>query len=400
MPDRDRVIIVGGGPVGMVSALRLARFGIPSLLLEASQTIPRDLRASTIHPPTLDMLDELGLAKPFIALGVVAPLWQVIHLGSRERVLFDLSLIADATRHPFRLQCEQYKLGPLLHAAITASGLVDFRLGATVTAGGQDADRVWVEVLLAGEARRFEGRYLIGADGAHSIIREGLGLTLDGFSYEAPTTLVTTPFRFEDHLPDLQGVAANYTWTWRDCGSMFRLRDEWRCTFYPRPGEGDMDLSDAAIERRLQGILARDAGYEIRERRNYRIHQRIVADYRRGRIVLAGDAAHLTPPTGGLGMNGGIHDAFNLTDKLDRIVNRGESEALLDLYTRQRRPVAKAEILAQSHQNRLRMQSWDAEHRNEVLKELRAIAADPARAKAMLLRSSMIEGLRQAAAAA
>jgi 3-(3-hydroxy-phenyl)propionate hydroxylase len=178
---------------------------------------------------------------------------------------------------------------------------------------------------------------------------------------------------------------------------MFRLRDEWRCTFYPRPGEADVELTDEVIESRMQGILARPAAYEVREKRTYKIHQRIVPDYRAGRIVLAGDAAHVTPPTGGLGMNGGIHDAMNLADKLARVV-KGESDALLDLYTRQRRPVAQAEILAQSHQNRIRMQLWDAEQRKEVMAHMRGVAADAERTKAMLLRTSMIDGLRQAAA--
>jgi 3-(3-hydroxy-phenyl)propionate hydroxylase len=146
----------------------------------------------------------------------------------------------------------------------------------------------------------------------------------------------------------------------------------------------------------MQGILPRSEPYEIREKRNYRIHQRIVPDYRVGRIVLAGDAAHVTPPTGGLGMNGGIHDAFNLAEKLARVMH-GESDALLYLYTRQRRPIAVAEILAQSHQNRVRMQLWDSEQRQEVMGRMRGVAADAERSKAMLLRTSMIDGLRQAA---
>ena len=92
MPDRNCVVIVGAGPVGLVSAVRLAQSGIPSILLEASATTPRDLRASTVHPPTLDMLDEIGVADDYIKLGIITDSWQVIHLGTRERVLFDLSV--------------------------------------------------------------------------------------------------------------------------------------------------------------------------------------------------------------------------------------------------------------------------------------------------------------------
>ncbi len=395
MPDRNCVVIVGAGPVGLISAVCLARSGVPSILLEASPTTPRDLRASTVHPPTLDMLDEIGVAQDYIKLGIITDCWQVIHLGTRERVQFDLSVIKDHTRHPYRLQCEQYNLCPILFEHAQASGLVDIHLGAEVTEVSQDDDKVLARVTVDGDTREFEGRYLIGADGAHSVVRRCLGLPLEGFTYDHSTTLITTPFQFEDEIPEL--VGANYTWTWLDAGSMFRLRDEWRCTFYPRPGEADQELTDDVIESRMQGILKRDEPYDVREKRNYRIHQRIVPDYRKGRIVLAGDAAHVTPPTGGLGMNGGIHDAVNLADKLARVCH-GESEELLDLYTRQRRPVAVAEILAQSHQNRIRMQLWDAEQRKEVMATMRAVAADAERTKAMLLRTSMIEGLRKAAA--
>jgi 3-(3-hydroxy-phenyl)propionate hydroxylase len=303
-------------------------------------------------------------------------------------------VLHDHTRHPYRLQCEQYNLAPLLIERARATGLVDLRFGAEVTAVSQDDDSVTARATCGDEPVEFEGRYLIGADGAHSVVRQHLGLPLEGFTYEHSTTLITTPFRFEDEIPEL--VGANYTWTWLDAGSMFRLRDEWRCTFYPRPGESDRELSDEIIESRMQGILPRDQPYEVREKRNYRIHQRIVPDYRVGRIVLAGDAAHVTPPTGGLGMNGGIHDAINLAEKLAGVM-QGESDALLDLYTRQRRPIAVAEILAQSHQNRVRMQLWDPEQRSAVMQRMRDVAADAELTKSMLLRTSMIEGLRQAA---
>jgi 3-(3-hydroxy-phenyl)propionate hydroxylase len=379
----------------LVAAVGLAQRGVPSVLLEASTTPPRDLRASTVHPPTLDMLDEIGVAEPYIKLGIITECWQVIHLGTRERVLFDLSVLKGHTRHPYRLQCEQYHLVPLLIERAKASGLVELRFGAEVTEVAQDTDKVVARIKANGDAQELEGRYLIGADGAHSVVRRSLGLPLEGFTYEHSTTLITTPFRFEDEIPEL--VGANYTWTWLDAGSMFRLRDEWRCTFYPRPGEPDQELTDEIIESRMQGILERGEPYEVREKRNYKIHQRIVSDYRAGRIVLAGDAAHVTPPTGGLGMNGGIHDAINLADKLARVLE-GEDESLLDLYTKQRRPVAVAEILAQSHQNRIRMQLWDPEQRKEVMSQMRGIAADPERSKAMLLRTSMIDGLEKAAA--
>src|SRR5258705_2679058 len=213
----------------------------------------------------------MGVAEDNIKIGFITEVWQVIHLVNRERVLFDLAEIKDHTRHPYRLQCEQYNLTPILLEHAKASGLVDIHLGAEVTEVSQDGDKVVARATVNGEQRVFEGHYLIGADGANSVVRRCLGFPLEGFTYEHSTTLITTPFRFEDEIPEL--VGANYTWTWLDAGSMFRLRDEWRCTFYPRPGEADQELTDDVIESRMQGILERSESYDGREKRNYRIHQ-------------------------------------------------------------------------------------------------------------------------------
>jgi 3-(3-hydroxy-phenyl)propionate hydroxylase len=124
---------------------------------------------------------------------------------------------------------------------------------------------------------------------------------------------------------------------------------------------------------------------------------RIAPDYRSGRVLLAGDAAHINSPSGGMGMNGGVHDAFNLTEKLKSVLG-GSGEGLLDLYTRQRRPIAEQEILAQADRNRSRMQECDPDRRRVMMDEMQAMLADPVRHKDYVMRSSMIEGLRKAAA--
>ena len=148
---------------------------------------------------------------------------------------------------------------------------------------------------------------------------------------------------------------------------------------------------------RLQGLAPSATGYDIREARAYRIHKRIVPNYRIGRVMLAGDAAHLNAPTGGMGMNGGIHDAMNLTYKLARVL-RGESPDLLDLYTRQRRPVALEEIIQQADANRKRMEDRSPDRRRAILAEMKSITADRTRHVAWLMKSSMIAGLDRAAA--
>jgi 3-(3-hydroxy-phenyl)propionate hydroxylase len=246
------------------------------------------------------------------------------------------------------------------------------------------------------EEERLAGRWLVGADGARSAVRAAMGQSLEGSTYPETTILTTTPFPFHEHLEGLSNV--NYCWTEGGTFSLLRLPGVWRASLYPRADETvDQALAPDAIEAKLQTIVARSSAYAVGEVRPYRIHQRLVDDYRHGRMVLAGDAAHLNSPSGGMGMNGGIHDAFALSDALIAIW-RGEADAdRLDRYTRQRRPIAEDAILAQAARNRRRMQERDPARRRAALADLRATAEDPARAHAYLLRSSMIEGLRRAA---
>ena len=391
---RFDVIVVGAGPVGLVCALKLARAGIDVLLLEAESELNQDLRASTFHPPTLDMLEEFGVTANVIRQGLITPTWQVRLHPSGEHAEFDLSILSDHTGHPYRVQCEQWKLSRMLVTKLTSELWFDARAVDVQ----QSADGVTLSVERDGEREKLQCSYLIGADGARSAVRKALGLGFEGVTFPETTILATTRFDFGAHLDGLSGV--NYCWAPSGTFSLLRLPGEWRVSLYPDDGEEvEAALEPAAIERKMQRIVARPQPYEVLQTRPYRIHQRVVDRYRVGRVLLAGDAAHLNSPSGGMGMNGGIHDAFNLGNKLARVL-RGEGDFLLDLYERQRRPVALEQILAQSGRNRARMQERDPEKRRTALRELQEIAADPQRALQHLLRTSMIEGLRQAEAIA
>lgn len=399
MTDR-RIAIVGAGPVGLVLALRLATLGVPSVVLEAEADIAEELRASTFHPPSLDMLDTLGLAAPLIAQGLVTPTWQVRRHEDGARAVFDLAVLKDDTAHPYRLQAEQWKLSRLVLAKLRAehAGTVELRFGCRVEQVAQDADGVTI----TGE--RFDPLrvpYAIGCDGARSAVRRAMGLDFAGDTYPETTILATTSFDFAAVFEGLSNV--NYVWTrhaaFSGTFSLLRVPGKWRASLYPAPGESVEDaLRPEAIERKLQAIHPKGTPYDVPDLRPYRIHQRIVADYRRGRLLLAGDAAHLNSPSGGMGMNGGIHDAMELAATLAPVWRGDSDPALLDRYTRRRRPVAEAEILAQADRNRARMRETDPERRAAMLAEMQRTAADPALARTALLRSSMIAGLRVAAA--
>lgn len=391
------VIVVGAGPVGLTAAYLLSRHGIPCTLIAAEPVLANDLRASTFHPPTLDMLHTLGLAEPLIAQGLRSPTWQIRLHETGERAEFDLSVLAGDTRHPFRLQCEQSRLCALLLDRLQAEGKVHLMLGQRVEEVVQHDHGVKVVArpVDGGDPVLVEGRYVIGADGSRSVVRQAAEIDFVGKTYPETTILATTPFPFQDHLPGLSNV--NYVWKAGGTFSLLRLRHLWRCSLYPDHDETiDDGLQPESIARKLQEIAPNAAGHEVLETRAYRVHMRIADDYRAGRILLAGDAAHVNSPAGGMGMNGGVHDAFELADTLRQVWN-GATPDLLDRYTRRRRPIAEQEVLAQADRNRARMQERDHDKRRDMLAALQATAADPIAAREHLLRSSMIAGLRRAA---
>jgi 3-(3-hydroxy-phenyl)propionate hydroxylase len=266
-----------------------------------------------------------------------------------------------------------------VHFSRGLAGFVADHRGVTVTT--DDGDEV-------------RGEWLIGADGAGSRVRACLGLPYEGRTYEHASVLVTTDFRFEDHLDGLANVA--YCWSAHGPFSLLRLPDCWRVSLYPDAGD---DLETLQKTERLRPVLARihpDARHaRLLGVNPYRVQERCVPRFREGRVLLAGDAAHLNAPSGGMGMNGGIHDAMNLVEKLLRVIG-GEPDDLLDRYSRQRRHLAAGAIIPQAADNRLRMQTRDPAEQEQKLSYFEEIAKDEERCRQFLLRSSMIAGLREA----
>ncbi|WP_376087245.1 FAD-dependent oxidoreductase [Roseomonas sp. CCTCC AB2023176] len=389
-----RIAIVGAGPVGLTLAVLLHRAGFAPQVFEAGPAIAEELRASTFHPPTLDMLDTIGVARPLIAQGLVTPTWQIRLHETGDRAVFDLSVLSEDTGFPHRLQAEQHKLSHLLLALLPAGTV---RFATPVAAVAQDADGVTLE-LEGGETARAD--YAVGCDGARSVVRRAMALDFPGDTYPETTILATTPFAFDAVLPGLSNV--NYVWTshpaFSGTFSLLRVPGKWRASLYPAPEETvEQALDPAAIERKLQAIHPKDTPYDVPDLRPYRVHQRIVEDYRRGRLILAGDAAHLNSPSGGMGMNGGIHDAFELAPTLTAVLRGETDDTILDRYTRRRRPVAEREIIAQADRNRARMREKDPDRRRTLLAEMQVLCDDRGRLREHLLRTSMITGLRQAA---
>ncbi len=390
------MVIAGGGPVGLFAAVRLSGFGIPVTLIEAADTVNQDIRASTIHPPSLDMMEPYGISAQAVAGGMPARQWQIRMHTTGEKALFDMGCIADITDYPFRLQFEQSKLCAIMGEMLSKDPLVEIHYGTRIKSFEQDDDSVTIFAEQGGEPLCLSGRLLIGADGAASSVRDHLNLAFEGSMYPERTVLVTTPFPFHEHLEDISNVS--YCWDTDGNFSLLRLPDQWRVSLYfPEGLTPDEALDEDHLEARLQSICATGQTYEISDKRVYRVHQRIVDRYDHGRVVLAGDAAHINSPTGGMGMNGGLHDAHNLTEKIEKIWHRGRDLSQLALYSRQRKPIAKREIMQQADRNRKRMTEKDPAKRRTSLLELQETTSDKEKQRAYLMKSSMYDGLAAAA---
>jgi 3-(3-hydroxy-phenyl)propionate hydroxylase len=400
--DDRRVLIAGGGPVGLLCAWLLGRRGVPVRLFDDNERPQADPRAATTHPATLDLLAEDGLADDMARVGLVAPIFQFWDRPSQQKIAeFDHAILADDTQHPFVVQCEQFKTANLLLTRLRKFPNVEIMYGHAVVGVQQAGGSVSVEVRGPRGAATHSGAYLIGADGGRSTVRKESGIAFEGFTWPERFIVFTTPYDFEARRGYCYRSYFADPGAWCNC---FKVSADgppglWRTVFPTDPSQPEADVtSDAATQALLQKFFPSGEPYEVVHRNLYVTHQRVAATFRKGRVLLAGDAAHVNNPIGGMGLNGGIQDAANLAEKLARILLDHAPEHLLDIYDRQRRTVAVEFVQEQSIANKKRLEASDPEARKRNLDDLRAIADDPARARRFLLRTSMIESQRRAAA--
>ena len=391
MTTSDRVLITGAGPVGLVAAANLVRHGVPVTVFEGGPDLSTESRASTFHPPTLDMLGDLDVARPLIAQGLIAPKFQYRNRRDGLIAQFDFSDIAEATRHPFRLQCEQSKLTRIICDRLRGEQNFDIAFSSPVRSVTQTADNITVTVERDGKSETRSYRWLIGADGARSDVRRSLGIEFEGFTWPERYLVVSTPFDFYNAIPDLVSVsyvADPVRWYF-----LLQIPGLWRVMFRVAAEESDeLALSPEFAQALMAQVVPGIDRYEISHTTLYRVHQRVAKAFFSGRAFLIGDAAHVNNPLGGMGMNGGIHDAMNLTGRLIEVWRGTKPEAELRRFDLQRRLVTKEHVERQSIQNKKNLEAADNKFRDWLLRT----AADPALTYDYLLRVSMIGSLRRA----
>ena len=399
MQSERPIVIAGGGPVGVVTALALARQGLDVQLFEAEARVNDSPRAATTHAATLEILENLGLVEEVTRRGLIEPKFRIWDRASRTIIAeFNFGVLKNDTRYPYVVQCEQHKLANIALDRLRALPNVAVEFSARVGGFEQFDDRVEVEVETATGRRRVSASYLIGADGGRSTVRKGLEIEFEGYTHPERFLVLTTTYPFGTEFAE---CSRNYFSDPDEWAALFKVTGDdgnglWRVVFPTRLMESEEEaFEEAAVQARLQRFFPKPGPYPVVHRNIYNVHQRVAAAFRKGRAFLAGNSAHVNNPLGGLGLNFGIHDGVELSSLLGRVIRREVSPDILDLYDRFRRPLNVEYVQQQTIANKKRLEEKDPAMRAKSNASLRAIAADPAAHRAYLLRASLIDSVRK-----
>lgn len=335
MPDRVPVLIVGAGPVGLSLALGLARAGVQSVVIEKNRSTSEKSRAPGIWSRTLEIFDGWGVVDDLMAAGAYLPQVGVWAAGKAEpQVEISFESLRAITPYPGILILPQSKTEALLAARLKDEPLADVRFSAELLDWRETDEGVAARVSTARGEISIEASYLVGCDGAHSQVRRGLNLHLEGKTYAAQVALADVRINDREFPWPRVGFAD---------GPLIGLYLEdglWRIIAISSEAAKDREIDDAELDVWVRGVFG-EASYERVWTSTFAIHSRVCRTFHRKRVLLAGDAAHLNSPAGGQGMNSGIQDAHNLAWKLARALGGGDAQKLLASYDVERQQAVR-----------------------------------------------------------
>ncbi len=334
-----RVLVVGGGPVGLMMGCELQRHGIACRVIDALPEPQPWSKAAAVMPRTMEMLRIAGVADTFLAEGRKMHGFNVM---DGEKRLAHVAIQLEGTPFPFLLGIEQRRTEALLADHLRSLGGT-FERPVTMSSFEASDDGVRAVLDRDGETETVEAEYLIGCDGAHSAVRKGLGLAFEGESFER--VLWQADVRVDWSFPTDGHEAYAFPSDDGMMGALPLLTDgRYRLIALAPPNpeaEPTLEGMQAIAAQRLpKGTTISDPAWIA----GFKFHGRLAERYRVGRVLLAGDAAHIHSPVGAQGMNLGIQDAANLGWKLALVLKGASPEALLDSYEAERRPIARGVV--------------------------------------------------------
>lgn len=345
----EDVIVIGGGPVGFINALGLARAGVRVSVIEAEPQIICSPRAAVYFWSVLEGLGRLGILAEAEAAGVRKQDYTYLIRRTGERIGYSMQVLAGDTAHPYNLHLSQDRLAGIAMRKLRTLSNASVRFGARLEKLQQDAEGVTLSVATADETQELRARWVIGADGAGSTVRRLLDLSFDGMTWPERFVATNVYCDFERH-----GYArATFVIDERFGAVIVILNNEglWRCTYME-----DATLPEETFLERLpqvyQEILPGRGSYRLERASPYRMHQRSAQQYRVGRVILAGDAAHVTNPTGGLGLTSGLLDSYALYPALAAVILEGANDEVLDRYAAARRDIFVNRVSPQATANK------------------------------------------------
>jgi 2-polyprenyl-6-methoxyphenol hydroxylase-like FAD-dependent oxidoreductase len=345
----DEVIIVGGGPTGFVSALGLAQAGIRLTVIESEPKIVDSPRAAVYHWSVLEGLEKLGLREEVQRSGFSKQDYTYLVRKTGERIEFSLDVLNALTRFPYNVHLGQHRLAEIALRRLAEYPKVRVRFNTRLLSLTQDLAAVVLRVMTPGGAEDLRAKWVVGADGAGSTVRQQLALDFEGMTWPERFVATNVFCEFERY----RYARATFLID-EDHGAVIAKLDAsglWRCTYME-----DASLPEDALLERLpqayKAILPGGADYTIERAAPYRMHQRSAPRYRVGRVVLVGDAAHVTNPTGGLGLTSGLLDCFALYPTLVAVISDGADPKVLDRYSEARREIFLNRVSPQAIANK------------------------------------------------